>query len=158
MSDRPGPAHATGLVLTTSSVLTTESIIDPLLDALTEEQLDELARRISTRRFARVETRLLAALRADSALLHRDGLTDHAEPVTLVTFSTHDNDYDPVCWDLNAVARHESGAKTPVDYGGTDVEGVLRDYSSFTCPVAGSRLVVDLNTGQFTVRGAWEPG
>lgn len=88
MSDRPGPAHAT------ISVLTTESI-DPLLDALTEEQLDELAMRISTRRFARVETRLLAALRAESALLHSDGLTEHAAPVTLITFSTHDNDYAP---------------------------------------------------------------
>ncbi|MGW1159358.1 hypothetical protein ACWD48_14255 [Streptomyces sp. NPDC002519] len=152
MSDRPGPARAT------ISVLTTESIIDPLLDALDEQQLDELARRISSRRVVRVEARLLAALRADSAVLHREGLTDHAEPVTLVTFSTLDNDYDPVCWDVNAAARNQSGAKTPVDYGGTDVEGALRDYSSFTCPVAGSRLVVDLNTGRFTVRGAWEPG
>ncbi|MEV5043644.1 hypothetical protein AB0N20_02820 [Streptomyces griseoincarnatus] len=151
MSDRPGPAHAT------SSALATESITDRLLDALDEQQLDELARRVSTRRFAQVEARLLAALRADSAVLHRDGLTDHSEPVTHVTFSTHDNDYDPVCWGDNAVARHESGAKTPVDYGGTDVEHALRDYSSFTCPIAGSRLVVDLNTGQFTVRGAWEP-
>ncbi|MFE0777011.1 hypothetical protein [Streptomyces sp. NPDC058861] len=151
MSDHPSPAHAT------SPVLTTESISDSLLDALDEQQLDELARRISTRRFARVEVQLLAALRADSAALHRDGLTDHPEPVTHITFSTHDNDYDPVCWDLNAVTRHESGAKTPVDYSGTDVEGVLRDYSSFTSPVAGSRLVVDLSTGQFTVRGAWEP-
>ncbi|MEV7465495.1 hypothetical protein AB0O20_03130 [Streptomyces kronopolitis] len=152
MSDCSGSARAT------ISVLTTESIIDPLLDALDEQQLDELARRISTRRVVRVEARLLAALRADCAVLHRDGLTDHAEPVALVTFSTLDNDYDPVCWDLNAVARHQSGAKTPVDYGGTDVEGALRDYSSFTCPVAGSRLVVDLSTGRFTVRGAWEPG
>ncbi|WP_024126829.1 MULTISPECIES: hypothetical protein [unclassified Streptomyces] len=151
MSDLPSPARAT------SSVLATESIIDSLLDALDEQQLDELARRISTRRFARVEVRLLAALRADSAVLHREGLTDHSEPVTHVTFSTHDNDYDPVCWSVNAAARHKSGAKTPVDYGGTDIEHALRDYSSFTCPVAGSRLVVDLNTGQFTVRGAWEP-
>ncbi|MEU8542922.1 hypothetical protein AB0C52_23550 [Streptomyces sp. NPDC048717] len=152
MSDRPGPARAT------TSVLTTESIIDPLLDALDEQQLDKLARRISSRRFARVEARLLAALRKDSVVLHRDGLTNHAEPVTLVTFSTLDNDYDPVSWDVNAVARHQSGATTLVDYGGTDAEDALRDYSGFTCPVAGSRLVVDLRTGQFAVRGAWEPG
>ncbi|MCL3998974.1 hypothetical protein [Streptomyces lavenduligriseus] len=152
MNDCPGPAHAT------SSVLATEAITDSLLDTLDEQQLDELARRVSTRRFARVEARLLAVLRADSAVLHRDGLTQHCEPVTRVTFSTYDNDYDPVCWGVNATARHESGAKTPVDYGGTDVEHALRDYSSFTFPVAGSRLVVDLNTGQFTLRGAWEPG
>ncbi|WP_328373487.1 hypothetical protein OG800_50395 (plasmid) [Streptomyces sp. NBC_00445] len=63
-----------------------------------------------------------------------------------------------MCWDDNAVARHTTGATTKVDFAGTDVEQTLRDYSSFTGPVEGTRLVVDLVTGQFSVRGAGEAG
>lgn len=142
----------------TPQLLMTDSVIDPLLDALGEDQLAKLAARIHTRRLAQVEARLLAALRAESAELHRNGFTDCPEPVTRVRFGTHNNDYDPVAWDDNATVWHRSGARTRIDYAGTDVESPLRDYSTFTDPVEGNRLVVDLDTGRFEVRGPWEPG
>ncbi|TGA92813.1 hypothetical protein [Streptomyces sp. MZ04] len=147
---------AASLAAATPELLTTDSVIDPLLDALDEDQLGTLATRIRTRRIAKVQARLLAALREDSTELHRNGLTDCPEPVTRIRFTTHNN--DPVCWDDNALVWHQTGATTRVDYAGTDVERALRDYSSFTDPVEGTRLVVDLSTGQFDVRGPWEPG
>lgn len=151
-------APAVALTAATPELLTTDSVIDPLLDALDEDQLGTLAARIRTRRIAQVRARLLAALRQDSAELHRNGLTDCPEPVTRIRFSTHNNDYDPISWDDNALVWHQTGATTRVDYAGTDVVPALRDYSSLTDPVEGTRLVVDLSTGHFDVRGPWEPG
>ncbi|MFD0352949.1 hypothetical protein ACFVHW_04255 [Streptomyces sp. NPDC127110] len=106
------------------------------------------------RRFGteRAQERLLDLLRQDSAELHSQGLSDFTAPVTRLVFATYDNDRDPVCWDDSADAWHEGIADTTeVDYVGTPVVEALRDYSSYTDPVAGARLVVDLVRGAFEV-------
>ncbi|MFI5986900.1 hypothetical protein ACIBEA_39315 [Streptomyces sp. NPDC051555] len=133
---------------------TTEAIIDRLLIDLDDKQLGSVASRIDTLRTDLARKCLLELLRKDSAALYGDGLTDCPDPVTSIRFGTSNDDCNPVCWSDNAVAVHRAGetsVETLVDYAGTDVETPLRDYSSFTDPVDGSRLIVDLATGEFTI-------
>ncbi|MFJ5850858.1 hypothetical protein [Streptomyces sp. NPDC092903] len=126
-------------------------VFNRFLDRLSTEQLLAAARHIDALCTERARVHLLELLRADSATLHSEGLTDCPAPVTQVRFTTSSDDYNPVCWDDNAVVLHTTGATTQVDYVDTPVESALRDYSSFTDPGDGARLVVNLTTGEFAV-------
>ncbi|MEU5137748.1 hypothetical protein [Streptomyces californicus] len=132
--------------------LTASKVFDRFLDRLATKHLLAAAGRIESLCTERARRHLLELLRADSATLHSEGLTDCPAPVTRVRFTTCSDDYNPVCWDDNAVVQHTTGETTEVDYVGTPVEDALRDYSSFTDPGDGDRLIVDLTTGEFTLR------
>lgn len=131
---------------------TVSRIFDRFLDRLSTKQLLAATGHINALCTERARVHLLELLRADSATLHSEGLTDCPAPVTQVRFTTSNDDYNPVCWDDNAVVRHTTGATTQVDYVDTPVESALRDYSSFTDPGDGARLVVNLTTGEFALR------
>ncbi|MFE3559444.1 hypothetical protein ACFXKW_32005 [Streptomyces sp. NPDC059193] len=150
--------HATA-PLPATLMPTTEAIIDRLLDDLNDEQLDAVARSIRIRRTESVRLRLLTLLREDSSTLLPYGLTDCPDPITQIRFTTVNDDYNPVGWDNNATAWHETEettTTTQVNYEDTPVEWALRKYSGYTDPSDGARLLVDLATGEFTVRNPYD--